>query len=136
MPPIPETVLFKMIDLTTGLPWSKASTLKETISAKEAFWKKYFEQNWGRIPGSVRDNAHDIDKDKMKIEYVAIEHDLDDLLQMLPPRNCFEWELNTPLTTQPQRKGPTLITPLDIAVTKGQSRTVVERCEAVLKPDL
>lgn len=31
------------------------------------------------------------------------EHDLDDLLQMLPPRNCFEWELNTPLTTQPQR---------------------------------
>lgn len=41
MPPIPETVLFKMIDLTTGLPWSKASTLKETISAKEAFWKKY-----------------------------------------------------------------------------------------------
>ncbi|VDL83830.1 unnamed protein product [Nippostrongylus brasiliensis] len=94
------------------------------------------QQNWGRIPAIIRDNAFDVDKDKSKIEYVVAGNVLDDLIQMLPPRDCYEWEINHMPTGQPQRKGPTVITPLDIALTKGQSRTVVERCEAVLQPDL
>ncbi|KAK5968075.1 Protein kinase domain-containing protein [Trichostrongylus colubriformis] len=132
-----EMYIYLMYELTIGLPWRNANSLKELVSGKDTFWKKYFEQNWGRIPAIIRDKGFDIDKEKeIKIEYIAIEHELDDLLQMLPPAPCFEWEGAQALATQPQRKGPTLITPLDIGVTKGQSRTVVERCEAVLQPDL
>ncbi|WKX95218.1 hypothetical protein Q1695_012013 [Nippostrongylus brasiliensis] len=131
-----EMYLYLMYDLTIGLPWDKATSLKEVISSKDNFWKKFFQQNWGRIPAIIRDNAFDVDKDKSKIEYVVAGNVLDDLIQMLPPRDCYEWEINHMPTGQPQRKGPTVITPLDIALTKGQSRTVVERCEAVLQPDL
>ncbi|EYC06762.1 hypothetical protein Y032_0074g880 [Ancylostoma ceylanicum] len=95
-------------------------------------------QNWGRTPQAIQDLAATLEKGQSdpKIDYVAIEHDLDDLLQMLPPAQCFEWEDPSAVVGQTQRKGPTVIQPLDIGVAKGHKRTVVERCEAVLQPDL
>ncbi|RCN35759.1 hypothetical protein ANCCAN_18378 [Ancylostoma caninum] len=127
-----------MYNLTIGLPWRGERTLKALVSSKEAFWKKTANQNWGRTPQAIQDLAATMEKaqNDAQINYVAIEHDLDDLLQMLPPAQCFEWEDPSALIGQPQRKGPTVIQPLDIGVAKGHKRTVVERCEAVLQPDL
>ncbi|KAK6040168.1 hypothetical protein COOONC_22326 [Cooperia oncophora] len=69
-----------------------------------SFGKDIVDQNWGTIPIGIRDKGFDIDKEKdMKIEYRSMEHELDDLLQLLPPAQCFEWEGVHALTTQPQR---------------------------------
>ncbi|VDM84359.1 unnamed protein product [Strongylus vulgaris] len=117
-----------MYNLTIGLPWSKARTLKELTSTK---------QNWGKTPPVIKSLALKIDKESdLKIDYVAIEHELDDLLQLLPPGQSFEWEDASGLACMPQRKGPTVIQPLDIGVAKQHKFTAVERCEAVLQPDL
>nr|CDJ93350.1 P34 [Haemonchus contortus] len=131
-----EMYLYLMYELTIGLPWRNANSLKELTAGKDNFWKKYSDQDWGQIPKVIQNKGSEIENEKdLDCDYTAIGNAIDGLLQMLPPTQCFEWEGAQALTT-PRRKGPTVITPLDIAVTKGQSRTVVEQCEAVLQPDL
>ncbi|CAJ0606071.1 unnamed protein product [Cylicocyclus nassatus] len=126
-----------MYSLTIGLPWAKARTLKELTSRKETFWKKAAKQEWGKIPPTIKNLAINIDKEAdLKIDYAAIEHELDELLRLLPSDQSFEWEDASRLACLPQRKGPTVIQPLDIGVAKQHKFTAVERCEAVLQPDL